>query len=422
MGMSPNQARDFQHRVRLARRARDVAAAFHALVRRRARRRPRRECCDHRRAPRADVRAGVGGRRHRLHAHGLRQLGRRGVPWPTRPTDVPRARSLQRVARDRRSRPAQGVRRSARPCATSRCPCGAARSSDSSGRTAPARARRSRCSSARPSDGGNATVLGAPIGDVRRRRRIGFLPEDFRFYDWLTATELLELHGRLAGMAPRTRDARAPEVLESVGMSAHASRRLRGFSKGMLQRLGLAQALIHEPDLIFLDEPTSGLDPMGRRMVRDVIRAQRDRGATVFLNSHLLSEIEVTCDRVAFIKDGEIVESRDLHREGETAVRHVRITARQRAASDRDAARRSGRRATELSGGELVVRTTLDDAIPRRAPPRAVRRRRLAGGDRVDVARGHFRAARRRGSRTMKRWTVDVAGERNVDHGAHHAA
>ena len=85
----------------------------------------------------------------------------------------------------------------------------------------------------------------------------------------------------------------------------------------MLQRLGLAQALIHEPELIFLDEPTSGLDPMGRRMVRDVIRAQRDRGATVFLNSHLLSEIEVTCDRVAFIKDGEIVESRDLHQDGQ---------------------------------------------------------------------------------------------------------
>ena len=209
---------------------------------------------------------------------------------------------------------------------------------------------------------GDATLLGAPIGDVDVRRRIGFLPEDFRFYDWLTATELLELHGRLAGMASRRAKKRAPEALELVGMSAHASRRLGGFSKGMLQRLGLAQALIHEPDLIFLDEPTSGLDPMGRRMVRDVIRAQRDRGATVFLNSHLLSEIEVTCDRVAFIKDGAIVESLDLHREGETAVRQVRITAHNVTPV---IVTQLGQWSTkaELSGGELVVHTMLD-SIP----------------------------------------------------------
>jgi len=160
--------------------------------------------------------------------------------------------------------------------------------------------------------GGEATVLGAPAGDVTVRRRIGFLPEDFRFYDWLTASELLRFHGRLCGMSEGKLQQRIPDVLELVGISVHADRRLRGFSKGMLQRLGLGQALIHEPDIIFLDEPTSGLDPMGRRMVRDVIRAQRDRGATVFLNSHLLSEIEVTCDRVAFIKDGELVAEQEL--------------------------------------------------------------------------------------------------------------
>ncbi|HEY5218740.1 MAG TPA: ABC transporter ATP-binding protein, partial [Gemmatimonadaceae bacterium] len=100
-------------------------------------------------------------------------------------------------------------------------------------------------------------------------------------------------------------------------------RTLRGFSKGMLQRVGLAQALVHEPDLIFLDEPTSGLDPIGRRLVRDILRAERTRGATVFLNSHLLSEIEVTCDRVAFIKDGEVVETRDLAAGWQTDVRVV---------------------------------------------------------------------------------------------------
>jgi ABC-2 type transport system ATP-binding protein len=175
--------------------------------------------------------------------------------------------------------------------------------------------------------GGHAFVLGAPIGNVEVRRRIGFLPEDFRFYEWLTATELLELHGRLAGMSNARVRSRAPEVLELVGMSAHAHRFLRGFSKGMLQRVGLAQALIHEPEIVFLDEPTSGLDPLGRRMVRDVIRAERARGATIFLNSHLLSEIEVTCDRVAFIKDGAIVASQDVKALAEASAHPVTVRA-----------------------------------------------------------------------------------------------
>jgi ABC-2 type transport system ATP-binding protein len=177
-----------------------------------------------------------------------------------------------------------------------------------------------------PTDG-DAFVLGAPVGDVDVRQRIGFLPEDFRFYDWLTAVELLELHGRLAGMSAAGARARIPDVLDLVGMTPHADRLLRGFSKGMLQRIGLAQALIHEPELIFLDEPTSGLDPMGRRMVRDVIRTERDRGATVFLNSHLLSEIEVTCDRVAFIKDGQVVASQDLRESAIANARRVSVHA-----------------------------------------------------------------------------------------------
>lgn len=170
---------------------------------------------------------------------------------------------------------------------------------------------------------GSATVLGAPLGDVAIRRRIGFLPEDFRFYDWLTATELVRLHGRLAGMSPAQLRTRVPDVIETVGLSQHRDRPLRGFSKGMLQRIGLAQAIVHEPDLVFLDEPTSGLDPVGRRMVRDVLRAERARGATVLLNSHLLSEIEVTCDRVAFIKDGEMVATRALSGEWQEGVRVV---------------------------------------------------------------------------------------------------
>jgi ABC-2 type transport system ATP-binding protein len=160
---------------------------------------------------------------------------------------------------------------------------------------------------------GDSLVLGAPSGDVAIRRRIGFLPEDFRFYDWLTATELVRFHGRLSGMTEAKLRKRVPQVIELVGLEPHKNRRVKGFSKGMLQRIGLAQAIVHEPDIVFLDEPTSGLDPMGRLMVRDILRAERERGATVFLNSHLLSEIEVTCDRVAFIKNGEVVVSRDLH-------------------------------------------------------------------------------------------------------------
>lgn len=174
---------------------------------------------------------------------------------------------------------------------------------------------------------GEAFVLGAPAGDVEVRRKIGFLPEEFRFYQWLTAEELLEFHGRLCGLDAATLRKRVPYLLEVVGLAPHRGKRLQGFSKGMLQRVGLAQALIHEPEVIFLDEPTSGLDPMGRRLVRDVIRAQRERGATVFLNSHLLSEIEVTCDQVVFIREGEIVVTRDLRNWQEEKLK-IRVRAR----------------------------------------------------------------------------------------------
>ncbi len=169
---------------------------------------------------------------------------------------------------------------------------------------------------------GEAMVLGAPAGNVEARRKIGFLPEDFRFYSWLMATELLSVHGRLSGVSVKALRDRVPALIELVGLTPHREKRLGSFSKGMLQRIGLAQALIHEPELVFLDEPTSGLDPMGRRLVRDIIRTQRERGATVFLNSHLLSEIEVTCDEVAFIREGEVIATRHLrgNRGGETQV------------------------------------------------------------------------------------------------------
>jgi ABC-2 type transport system ATP-binding protein len=160
---------------------------------------------------------------------------------------------------------------------------------------------------------GEAQILGCKVGEVKTRRKVGFLPEHFRFYDWLSPTELLKVHGRLYGMSHEKLHERVPVLLDLVGLTQHCDKRLRDFSKGMLQRIGLAQALLNEPDLIFLDEPTSGLDPIGRRLVRDIIKAQRDRGATVIVNSHLLGEVEITCNRVAFIKDGEVVETRQLN-------------------------------------------------------------------------------------------------------------
>lgn len=153
---------------------------------------------------------------------------------------------------------------------------------------------------------GRALLLGTPVGDRNALRQIGFLPEHFRFQDWLTAAEFLQLHGELYGMPAHQLSPRIDELLEQVGLAAFRHKALRTFSKGMLQRIGLAQALLNHPRLVFLDEPTSGLDPVGRRLVRDIIRELRAAGTTVFLNSHLLSEIEITCNRVAFISHGEV--------------------------------------------------------------------------------------------------------------------
>lgn len=159
---------------------------------------------------------------------------------------------------------------------------------------------------------GEVHIFGIPASDPAVRTRVGFLPEHFRFHDWLSADEFLTLHGRLHGMAGQALANRINELLEIVGLTAFRAKYLRTFSKGMLQRIGLAQALLNRPGLVFLDEPTSGLDPVGRRLVRDVIRTLRQEGTTVFLNSHLLSEVEITCDRVAFIKNGEVLQINTL--------------------------------------------------------------------------------------------------------------
>jgi ABC-2 type transport system ATP-binding protein len=164
---------------------------------------------------------------------------------------------------------------------------------------------------ARPT-GGEGLVLGAPIGDRETRRRIGYLPELFRFQPWLTAREVLRLHCRLLQRPRRSWAAAVDASLDTVGLAGRADDKVAGFSKGMQQRLGLAVALLGEPELVILDEPTSALDPVGRHDVRQIIRDLRGRGTTVFLNTHLLEEAELICDRVAVIQNGTTIASGTL--------------------------------------------------------------------------------------------------------------
>jgi ABC-2 type transport system ATP-binding protein len=164
--------------------------------------------------------------------------------------------------------------------------------------------------------GGAGAVLDAPIGDRATRARVGFLPEHFRFHDCLTGREFLRFHGRMYGLRGADLETRIDRLLARVDLLDAAERPLRGYSKGMLQRAGLAQALLNDPALVFLDEPTSGLDPLGRLLVRDIMAELRDAGTTVFLNSHLLGEVEATCDRVAFVKQGRVIHEMALDGSG----------------------------------------------------------------------------------------------------------
>jgi ABC-2 type transport system ATP-binding protein len=160
----------------------------------------------------------------------------------------------------------------------------------------------------RPSSG-EAWLLGEPIGDLGTRRRIGYLPELFRYQGWLDAREVLALHCELAPLPRSTWKEEITAALETVGLSERADDRVSTFSKGMQQRLGLAASLVGRPELVFLDEPTSALDPVGRHDVREIIRGLSARGTAVFLNSHLLSEVEQVCDRVAVVDHGRVIAS-----------------------------------------------------------------------------------------------------------------
>jgi ABC-2 type transport system ATP-binding protein len=153
---------------------------------------------------------------------------------------------------------------------------------------------------------GTARILGRDLDDPQVKSQIGFLPEQPYFYDHLTARELLNYYGQLSGVPAKGRGARVEQMLDRVGLSDSAGVQLRKFSKGMLQRVGLAQAILHDPKLVFLDEPMSGLDPMGRREVRDMIQQLRHEGKTVFFSTHILSDAEALCDRVGVIHQGEL--------------------------------------------------------------------------------------------------------------------
>jgi ABC-2 type transport system ATP-binding protein len=176
---------------------------------------------------------------------------------------------------------------------------------------------------------GTARILGRDISDTSMHARIGYLPEAPYFYDYLTAREFLNYCGELFGLNQTTRAQRTEDVLTRVNLERKSwDRQLRKFSKGMLQRVGLAQAIVNDPEIVFLDEPMSGLDPVGRREVRDLIAALREEGKTIFMCSHILSDIEVLCDSVAILKGGKLAHAGSLNelRAGETSLVEIIVT------------------------------------------------------------------------------------------------
>jgi ABC-2 type transport system ATP-binding protein len=154
---------------------------------------------------------------------------------------------------------------------------------------------------------GEGTLLGEPVGTASIRGRIGYLPEDHRFPDYHTGYSLLDYYGALLGVPRSERRRRIPEFLELVGLKGRMRYKIRTYSKGMKQRVGIAQAIFHDPDVIFLDEPTDGVDPVGRREIRAIMQRLKEEGKTIFLNSHLLGEVELICDRVGILDKGDMI-------------------------------------------------------------------------------------------------------------------
>jgi ABC-2 type transport system ATP-binding protein len=208
---------------------------------------------------------------------------------------------------------------------------------------------------------GTGRVLGSPLGDRATRARIGYLPELFRYQPWLTAREVLDLHAELGRIPRHRRRTAIGTVLDRVGLAERGDDRVGGFSKGMQQRLGLGVALLGDPELILLDEPTSALDPVGRTDVRAIVREARDRGATVILNSHLLSEVEQVCDRVVILHRGRTIADGSL--DEVVAVDGVRIRLESITSTIEAAATALGP-ATIGADGWLTVRPLPAERIP----------------------------------------------------------
>jgi ABC-2 type transport system ATP-binding protein len=212
---------------------------------------------------------------------------------------------------------------------------------------------------------GRAEILGRPVGDVAMRQRIGYLPENPSFYDYLTAEELLNYFGELFGLDAAARRRRVSALLDRVGIGAERRLQLRKFSKGMIQRVGIAQALLNEPDVIFLDEPMSGLDPLGRRDVRSLILELRDQGRTIFFSSHILADAEALCRRVAVVAGGRLAASGRLSDILAFQVRGWELVMSNVTPQLLARVQTSVRRTTEISPGRYALELSLDQAPER---------------------------------------------------------
>ncbi|HYT91277.1 MAG TPA: ABC transporter ATP-binding protein [Gemmataceae bacterium] len=255
-----------------------------------------------------------------------------------------------------------------------------------------------------PTDG-EAFVLGQPAAEVKKNERIGYLPEESYLYRFLTGEETLDFYGRLFDLAPAERRKRAAQLIDIVGLSADKKRKLKEYSKGMRQRIGLAQALINDPELVILDEPTSGLDPIGTRWMKDLIVDLRKRGKTIIMCSHRLEDVQDICDRIAILNEGELQE---LGRVRDLLEDVQRVELRANGVQINDALRRDLEEVLQKHGGTLEFlghpTTTLEDLFlhivkQSKAHPG---RRYLPGADRAAAARP---AAEDRGSTHVKEKT-----------------
>jgi ABC-2 type transport system ATP-binding protein len=229
---------------------------------------------------------------------------------------------------------------------------------------------------------GTATILGRPLGDLAMKRRIGYLPENPYFYDYLTADELLTYFAGLFGYKGEERTKRVGRLLDEVGVGAERRLQLRKFSKGMIQRVGLAQALVNDPEVIFLDEPMSGLDPLGRRDVRALILRLRDEGRTVFFSSHILSDAETLCSRIAIVAKGKLMAAGSLTDLVTAQLKGWEVVVD--GLAQPPSVQGSIRTVTPLAPGRYVV-----EALPTEDPLRLARELTGAGGRLISITQLH---------------------------------